>query len=314
MKKQLRFYLIIVSCSYLCIIDNTDILGQVSHPFPTSNAVWSELYWPPYSEIPIPLVHALFEDDTLINDNTYSKLYLLSDTEDVLNNREYKGAIRCDSEQMVFYVPKTWEDEILIYDFDVEIADTIWAEPVAGRGWFHPYNYLIVADIDSIAMQNHYRNRIEAIPEPGYPSLTPWIEGIGSIRGLLFQSGGVPNDGRWGELVCFFDNGNLVYHNPEFENCYPLPLDDVPYPKDFGDTFLKLYPNPSVNEMIIECPTGEIERITVLDINGREVYLRKGIYSNRTMLYTKQFEEGLYYLRVIMTDKKHHNKTFIVMK
>ncbi len=311
MNNSIQKYLIQFCCSCLCISLNSNIHCQIQHPFPTSNAMWSEYYQPPYhiSPTPIPIINALFEEDTIINDLTYSKLYQLSDTVDVLNNRKYVGGIRCDTASKVYFLPDYVSDEFLIYDFDVEVGDSIYSKPVDYIGWFYP-NPLVVTLIDTIEMLNQCRKRIHF---QRYCD-TPWIEGIGSLRGLLFKSGYIPSNGIWGELICFFDNGNLIYHNPEFETCYPLPLDDVPDPKDFGDTFLKLYPNPSVNETIIEITTGEIERIDILDITGRKVFLRTNINSNKITLNTAQFKEGLYYLRVEMTDKKQQHKTFVVVR
>ena len=223
--------------------------GQSTKEFPLSNSIWSEKFQPPYyiSATPVPIIHALFNEDTLIADKVFSKLYTLSDTVEVINNREYIGGIRCDSASRVFYFPSWGDQEYLIYNFEVEVGDTIFSNQ-----WFNPEGYLVVSVIDSILVADQYRRMIHFEPYPEFPySLTPWIEGIGSMRGLLFQSGDIPTNGIWGELVCFIQNKEVVFHNQEFDNCYPLPL-------SFDDNNLsyenqiRIFPNPSDNKVNFE--------------------------------------------------------------
>ena len=83
-------------------------------------------------------------------------------------NREYIGGIRSDTASRVYYYPTGVEQEILLYDFRVEIGDTIYSNL-----WFNPTGYLVVSFIDSIEVSNHYRKRFHFEPYPEFPvSLT----------------------------------------------------------------------------------------------------------------------------------------------
>ena len=70
-------------------------MAQSNTDFPSSNAIWSEIYQPPYliSTSPEPIIHAIFEEDTIIENRLYSKLFKISDTVDVQNNSEYIGEL-----------------------------------------------------------------------------------------------------------------------------------------------------------------------------------------------------------------------------
>ena len=311
MKNIKNSNLVLKFCLLLMVIVNTKVFAQISHPFPTSNAMWSEFYQPPYFANPVPQIYAVFEEDTIINDYSYLKLFLLSDTMDVLNRRKYVGALRSNEESKVFFVPKILDEELLLYDFNVEIGDTIFSDPVSGHSCFT--NPLVVVYIDSIEMVDHFRRRIYFEPYPDYPNYcTPWIEGIGSMRGLLFPSGYIPTNGIWGELVCFFEEDNLVYHNPLFDNCYPLPL-SVPDQIVAPESILNIFPNPAINELVIESANREIERISVYDTYGEVKFLRSDIHSYKFKIDTISYEDGVYFLSVSFVDNTQHQMLFVVM-
>lgn len=73
----------------------------------------------------------------------------------------------------------------------------------------HP---LILVSIDSILVGNDYR-KIFYFGESIYDLIpfTSWVEGIGQLRGLLFATGSLPNNGLWNDLVCFRQENRVLY-------------------------------------------------------------------------------------------------------
>jgi hypothetical protein len=126
------------------------------------------------------------------------------------------------------------------------------------------------------------------------------------MRGLLFITGDIPTNGIWGELVCFKHNNTTVYHNPQFTNCYPLPLGNTEFEYE-TNTSVKLYPNPSNTHLTIKIisPSKEIELLTIYDINGRSVYERAGLTTTDITINTSSLNEGIYSV-VIKTRGNHH--------
>lgn len=116
----------------LLIKSNLDAQEYQYTPFPDSNAVWSEIYYKPISE-PCPSwvynKYALFNEDTIINDIIYHKLFHTNSTEITKENSECIGGIREDSLKRIFvissseFVPEI--KEVMIYDFGLNEGDTI---------------------------------------------------------------------------------------------------------------------------------------------------------------------------------------------
>lgn len=140
-------------------------------PFPTSGAIWSEAYQPPLDingNLPPPILErfALTDEDTVINEHTYKKLYIFYDTVFNPSTATPIGGIREDDQRRVYYKGAKIHDfkpmnyfydyeEIMLFDFSINIGDTIKV------GNFHPYpdEWLVVQDIDTIQLGGTLRKR-----------------------------------------------------------------------------------------------------------------------------------------------------------
>jgi len=287
--------------------------AQENKDFPSSNALWSEVFQPPYiiSMVPEPIIYALFEDDTLIKGKLYSKLYSLSDTIDIKLNSEYIGGIRSDTAKRVYYFPTSSEKELLLYDFDVEVGDTIYSEQL-----FTVDGYVVVSQIDSIDVNGQMRALIHFEPYPTYPtSSTPWIEGIGGMRGLLFISGDVPTNGIWGELACFKQNGITIYQSPLFDNCFPLPLgianNDTKIEKS-----VDIYPNPADRYITIKLNFQYpiIYALTIYDMHGIIVFQSCDDGEDELLVNTSCLIEGLYSIVIKCADNLRFVKMLSIIR
>lgn len=247
-------------------------------PFPDSGAVWSEVYNPGSMEengstttTNIYERFALSGEDTLINDTSYKKLYIFYDPVLNLKTASYIGGIREDQKR-VYYIGDTihWlkpfnafndynkEKELLLYDFSVEIGDTIW-----GDSNTNVYGRLIVKDIDTIQIGNTLRKKY-------YFNYfwVEWIEGIGSRGGLLFAASDIPTGSSYpsNSLICFFKNDTLLYHNEYYNNCFPstLSVDSKQIKSD-----ITVFPNPANgNNIHFELGNNNIKKLEIFDLNG----------------------------------------------
>lgn len=261
-------------------------------PFPDSNAVWSEVYWKPISD-PCPgwvyNKYALFNEDTVINDITYQKLFHTNDSEITRENSTCIGGIREDSFKRVFVnkfskteaeaVLSNENGEILLNDFSVEIGDTLFEEK--DHIIIQPYSYIVVADIDTIKYKNSLRKVFSFKPIPW----VYWIEGIGNVKGLLFTSGDLPTNGMDNDLVCFHQNDTLIYYysgneNVYYDGCVPsFVLNDVAL---LPNPDVKVYPNPAKGEFVyfegldfekLELYDSNSHLVLSKDINGLDKYV-----------------------------------------
>lgn len=139
--------------------------------------------------------------DTVINSLHYYKIYFQNFT---YSDSEYKGAVREDTLQKKIYVfYKDYSNEELLYDFDLQIGDTLSCNYGQGYG--------IVESIDSVLIAVTEHRRINFVG--GYFFQTFLIEGIGCNTGLFEAFG--PNVGfeTIDILRCFRLNNFLQFED-----------------------------------------------------------------------------------------------------
>jgi hypothetical protein len=265
---------------FILVLHFINVNAQEYHyvPFPTSNAVWSEMYWRPFSdEVSHRWVYnqfALFDEDTLINGELYHKLYHTHSSKITPKNSTCIGGIREDSTKSVycyfFNFSYTMEpfymysnEEKKLYDFNVQLGDTIKT-----LNFLLSSMYLVVKKIDSLIINNTVRKVYSFDPIPW----VYWIEGIGNVKGLLFTSGDLPTNGMDNDLICMHHNDTLLYYYPGpdsiYDDCVPTAVLDGVSLLPMND--IKVYPNPvSTGNVCFE--NLEYDQLELFDTNGRSV-------------------------------------------
>jgi hypothetical protein len=148
-----------------------------------------------------------FEGDSLVHDTLYKKV---SRSDDSLHiNWISYGFMREDSFKRVYAldVPRVnyTSNEELIYDFNLEKDDSINSYDV---------RYLHVDSVSHIYIANKSYKVIYL------PYNTKWIEGIGSLGGILHGLNDIGFVGQANSLVCFSENDSLIYHNNNYNFCF----------------------------------------------------------------------------------------------
>ncbi|MBN1414512.1 MAG: T9SS type A sorting domain-containing protein [Bacteroidales bacterium] len=267
-------------------------------PFPDSNAVWSEIYYPPAfsGDQPTCQSYVLFNEDTVINDKTYHKLYRLNDTVIDRQNAIYMGGIREDSSKRVYYLGKhpfpsdyPEDEELLLYDFSVDIGDTVRNVMFALS-----YQFLVVTSIDTLSFfnDNSLRKRINF----DYP-FVKWMEGIGNNMGLLFFSGDIPSDGTWNDLICFFHNDTLIYHYSVYDGCF-CTITGIDEKRKTDDIEIVFYPNPMEKVSLLRWNTTIFENLEILNLNGMLLDHSNISGLTETYIYKSEYRPGLYIYRL----------------
>jgi len=285
-------------------------------PFPDSNAIWSEYYEPPLGSDECPSYHALalFNEDTVINSIKYQKLFRLYDT--VLNREkaEYIGGIREDTAKRVYCKMKMESDtipwwyppgeinsngEVLLYDFSLEEGDTLHE-----GNFMLSYWYLVVKKIDTLSINGEYRKKYHF----QYP-WQKWIEGIGNVMGLLFNSGDLPTNGVGNTLICFKRAGKQEYFNDQFSECFPGPLANAI--GDVDEQSARVFPNPADESVYFENP-GNVERLSIYNLDGKQLIQKPVSNQERISISVSGYSPGMYFYKII--GPSGHTKTgkFIV--
>jgi len=241
MKKIIMFMLLVLSIG---------INAQKYVPFPTENAQWSIHYknWSSDSGLQSFIEAYIQQGDTTINNLSYKKIYLQTHNGTELTTR-FIGGIR-EENKCIYWLDyyyrgnlngvrsltneqrncikqqiKSTAGEVILYNFNTKnIGDTLYSIG---------YHSGKIMAIDSVLIQNTYRKRYavqsytQTISQYSYNYI---IEGIGSVReGLL--SVVIPilacSEPPLWEFVCFSQNGESIYKNPDYVDCNSTVLVDI---------------------------------------------------------------------------------------
>jgi hypothetical protein len=174
MKKLLLF---IAVCAALSLSAQT----STYQPFPEGNASWNISY----TQAMCPLGGDAYENfsivmtgDTMINGQVYHKLftpYVYADISGGCTQAHfegYKGAIRQDipNKKVYFLPPTDFTVEQLLYDFTMEVGDTV--KGYLSGGWMEDN---VVVSIDSVLVGQNFHKRW--LVNPCYDIYL--IEGVG---------------------------------------------------------------------------------------------------------------------------------------
>ena len=174
----------------------------------------------PYNRWSTYFVH--IEDDTVMNNKHYKKLFHCADSTCI--NKSFKSFIREDSGK-VFLADKN--RELILYDFNLNQGDSLIMYFLWDDMDSNPY-FIQVDSVKTGIFQDQKERLMQFVSvydyrHRGYSRNDVLVEGIGSLRfgleypGNLFITGA---NGCYANLLCFYPDKNLVYSNPEFNDCY----------------------------------------------------------------------------------------------
>ena len=201
--------------------------------------------------------------DTMINSTNYTTIYHTKDSIFEITNSEYFCAFR-EFEQKWYFVPKGQATEFLMYDFSLNINDTV----VINNPWVAGEIELIAFDIEIISLNGVDYKKLSI----GYydsPSSEPhileyWIEGIGCTHGLFYS--GLTFMDLGFQLLCYHENEEIIYLNSPDNTCGYIKTTELSQINASKE--ILLYPNPATDIINIE-NNGGIESINILSVTGK---------------------------------------------
>jgi hypothetical protein len=248
-----------------------------------------------------------FAGDTTINNRTYSKLYKSGITyQEAMGPNTtcdstvyhftdvYMGAIRNDRGK-VFYQPPFNDPEILLYDFTLNIGNTLL------RPWVENSLSTIVA-IDTVIINNQQHRRFfinSDTANANYIDSSSYItEGIGASTGLIENQNWEGSN----ELLCYAENHNPIY--PIGCSCI-LNVSIKKVEKNSQKESLQIYPNPAreiITLKFTNATNGSLV-LNIYDIMGKQV--KQFQIPNAKLEYKaiiKWLKTGLYFYKIVNKD------------
>ena len=277
---------------------------NVYHKFPTSNAVWREESSGLYS--PCLGYQYFITGDTNITGVTYHKLqsfggYFWMDQLQtcrfdslIATYTNYSGAFKEDTMfKKVFYIPSGDSTEHLLYNFNLNLGDSI--NNTYNYDSLSAYYNSYVMTVDSILVGNEYRRRLGIGNSWTGTTYVYLIEGIGSTFGLTepiaphFESGS--------ELLCFMQNSVPVY--PDTNYACDLVSNIGAYSRPLPG--FSIFPNPfnTTTELLFDRQYKSIE-VDVYNTTGKLFEHLEYSNCNKIQLVRRTLTDGLYFLRVTL--------------
>ncbi len=299
--------LILISLVTIISVHN---YGQSYHPLPDSNAKWCIEY--NNHVIPPPIWwytnywETYYSGDTTILNQEYKKIektvYDIFCLNTIISGPDYIGAIRDDIiQKKVFYIPPEDSVEKLIYDFNLEVGDTL----ISYLNFNQP---LIVSIVDSILINDEYHKRIQ------FPyDEAEIIEGIGSRTGLIEDL--VAFEG--GSYLCalYIDTTFIFPDYPcnlsSTDTCLTLNVES-----QFKDSEFSIFPNPAKDQFQINISTEILlhhPRIEIFSITGK-IYKNEVLTNEITQINSNDFTSGIYIIKVFTDKKLNQVKKLIIEK
>jgi|GEM_PF-442658 len=294
-----------VFLSILAIVLYSSILNaqsNVYHPFPDSNAAWKESQ-DGGSCFSCSIDQLYLTGDTVVVEKNYKKIQHHADTYRIEDHYycdwsyfigsfdRYCGAYRNDIEgRKVYYLEPGSETEVLLYDFDLKLNDTLPPTYIFNPSYFNGISY--VSQVDSILLGQEYHRRFAI----GYHGTFSWplyaylIEGIGSTQGLLSQ---MYASYICSNLLCFKQDGLTVYPDTNYQ-CDIVSVES----RETRNIQFHIFPNPISESAEVSFNSGiKNVEIAIFDILGVE---RKRIaeLNNMDIINLSNLIPGIYLYQV----------------
>jgi hypothetical protein len=269
--------------------------------FPTDNAKWVTVFENYYTTpTRIYSVSEIRENDTIINGINYSMIYTDKDTGSTW------CAFREENKRIYFLFPDKNNEEILMYDFNLEVGDTMfyYFEDIFETTQHHK----VVTAIDTIRLVNgEIRHKWTLSP------FSPWGENYSAIRDIWVDGiGSIDWQGLFNPLVTFkYTNGDdyhlgLFCHNdttlfynpscPYFDifGCYlAISIENF---EAISDN-ISIYPNPTQNQVTIDFGEQKIKEIEMINLVGKVLKQIEIHDYNHSIVDISDISAGIYLLK-----------------
>lgn len=214
----------------------------------------------------------------------------------------YEGAIRTDENYRVRFIPNGETEVITLYDFSLTVGDSILLSEVN-----NPY-YAYAIKVDTVLIGKSKRKRVTV--QGMYEIEDIWIEGIGSLYGLL-----TPVFRFWEshsyELHCYEENNITLYSSqPTCTRC------DIVTATEYRNLHEKvsIFPLPITGQSIVKWPVRiNPKRIIIYDLCGRKIYSKSINNIDNITIDKQDIEQGVLILELIGVSGIRYRDQIIVL-
>ncbi len=251
-------------------------------------------------------------EDTLINGVNYHKVDRRESKKYMEPDSVFKNefSLRQDGDK-VFLINDDLDDEVLLYDFGLELLDTFNYYKLDAENIDPDLFEFVVTEVDSfIDYTGISRKRItlsSAIYNSiglGYLEQDVWVEGYGSLKRFatdLYLEGDT--------LICFLQGDDFEIS----QNDYFCDQSVVTSSNVVDDNILvQLSPNPVSTQLTIQTQYASESNLIITDPLGRVMHTQLFLGSNSIVIDVSNYHEGLYYLQLQRKNGSQKTSIFII--
>jgi len=269
------------------VFASLNLLPQEYLPLVDTTKIWctGDIYLVQFGRPPFSYF-IKFSQQIVINELNYNTVIRADD--EFHNNWYNYGYIREDSTKKVFYKQNMESNDRLIYDFNIQVSDTVFIP-------FEDEYPLIVANIDTIFFAEKIRKRyyMQRSIEGNPAGSEIWIEGIGCLRGI-FESGFAGMVGANTITLCYYENDTLRYIDEYYTDCYlgTMNIKEL----DFEKPSIKIAPNPINNNGKISFTNikSQFLEIKIYNSIGRLVFNKLITDDTEITINKRNFNSGIF--------------------
>ena len=269
--------------------------------FISENKLWSNVSYGTEYGAPFNSSFIKISGDTIISEIRYSKVFCSTDS--IMKNWNYYGGIRETDTGTVYFLEQNKITEFLIIDIGVIDGDSI-----ALNDSYQPYIHVDSVRIIPFGIYNEPRKHVYI--KEMYSNYPFWIEGVGCWFGLLYNPAELMMVGEVNNLVCFYENDSLKYHNNYYENCFPTGIhSSIDKNQIIQDPIRVLYKPGSILIQIQE-NVGP-SKCFISDILGKETIIMNLQKTNSLEIHKEELPEG-FYIFVLTSNQGIYSKKFVI--
>ena len=221
--------------------------------------------------------------DSVTPDNSYGKVYRSNDSLHL--DWFLKGSIRETDSGTVYYRDIEDVTELLLYDFGIEEHDSIQA--IKGGSFYFRADSI---RIKPFGIYNEFRKHIYLSNNHRF-NMDIWIDGVGSIIGVLSDLSFHLTAGEGRGLLCFTENDSLKYVSAN--KCF---ITGIYTSSPQIDQFKPVQVINDAGELIIQqnSPQNVKIHISIFDLTGRQLFIREVPEMDTFSLNASDLKPGIY--------------------
>ena len=296
MKRMMSPFLKVLLCLLVLSGFNLDSQAQGYFAFPTDDGVWSEYTWVTSPPDVFHINSRYYQQgDTVLNGQQYSQLWYQEGSDQF-----YAGGLREDGNKGIWFYPDkpnlppsaqfpSDSAEFLLYSFaNLQVGSSVYVNDSS--------TVLFVQAIDSVLVGSAFR-KAYTMNNSNALTVDRWIEGIGSIKGVLFPAG---FDFGWVSYLLCYEDANVFFHNPYNAPSPTCEMMVTTTTEELADeSALKVYPNPANGRVSLVLPAGSGRwQLEWISVQGALVKQSSVTADQSNALDVSDLPRGIYILKV----------------